>query len=336
MNSNFFSLSKITDQHIVQKILDAWFSKRIQLFLYFGGNGKKCRLSRCISPSLHIGGEQLISNGDEFYLSEDSNAHSILKFIPDLPLKSNLKITKGFKISRSIQGEYYNYEYAGTALGYWVVVPTKIAAFNNGNYILTDKESFSLKADSSGAVYVYSVYDEDYLIFDGDNSINNNDLYIDINVLNSVFPSFNPEDDFNSVTVDKKVHCEMFETKKENFALCLLMHETVVRNNGVPVVSKFKVDYDKMWDAKISESTLLEWFEKPGAFTDKRQRITNEKRKGLYLFIELFSQKYVSNSRTKAPVITDKLNKLAASDDFQFPVAFTTSDVRKWLKKPQN
>lgn len=32
MNSNFFSLSKITDQHIVQKILDAWFSKRIQLF----------------------------------------------------------------------------------------------------------------------------------------------------------------------------------------------------------------------------------------------------------------------------------------------------------------
>lgn len=135
MNSNFFSLSKITDQHIVQKILDAWFSKRIQLFLYFGGNGKKYRLSRCISPSLHIGGEQLISNGDEFYLSEDSKAHSILKFIPDLPLKWHLKITKGFKISRSIQGEYFNYEYAGTALGYWVVVPTKLAAFNNDNYI---------------------------------------------------------------------------------------------------------------------------------------------------------------------------------------------------------
>lgn len=85
MNSNFFSLSKITDQHIVQKILDAWFSKRIQLFLYFGGNGKKYRLSRCISPSLHIGGEQLISNGDEFYLSEDSKAHSILKFIDVAP-----------------------------------------------------------------------------------------------------------------------------------------------------------------------------------------------------------------------------------------------------------
>lgn len=336
MNSNFFSLSKITDQHIVQKILDAWFSKRIQLFLYFGGNGKKCRLSRCISPSLHIGGEQLISNGDEFYLSEDSKAHSILKFIPDLPLKSHLKITKGFKISRSIQGEYFNYEYAGTALGYWVVVPTKLAAFNNGNYILTDKESFSLKADSSGAVYVYSVYDEDYLIFDGDNGINNDDLYIDVNVLKSVFPSFNPDDKFNGVTVEKKSKEAVFETKKENFAVCLLMHETAVRNNGVPVVSKFKVDYDEMWKANISESTLLEWFEKPAAFTDRRQRIKGEKIKGLYLFMTMFSQKYGSGSKSKTAIIADELNKLAASDDFQFPVAFTTSDVRKWLKKPKN
>lgn len=336
MNSNFFSLSKITEQHIVQKILDAWFSKRIQLFLYFCGNGKKCRLSRCISPSLHLSGEQVISNGDEFYLSEDSNAHSILKFIPDLPLKSHLKITKEFKISRSIRGEYFNYEYSGTAFGYWVVVPTKISAFNNGNYILTDKESFSLKADSSGAVYVYSVYDEDYLIFEGHNGINNNDLYIDVNVLKSLFPSFSSDYEFDAVSVDKKTLNAIFETKKENFALCLLMHETVVRNNGVPVVSKFKVDYDNMWDANISESTLLEWFEKPGAFTDKRQRITNEKRKGLYLFIELFNQKYLSRSKGKAPVITDELNKLAASDDFQFPVEFTTSDVRKWLKKPKN
>jgi hypothetical protein len=54
--------------------------------------------------SLHIGGEQVITNGDEFYLSEESDAHSILKFIPDLPLTSHLTITKGFKISRSIRG----------------------------------------------------------------------------------------------------------------------------------------------------------------------------------------------------------------------------------------
>ncbi|WP_370429505.1 hypothetical protein [Klebsiella aerogenes] len=109
-----------------------------------------------------------------------------------------------------------------------------------------------------------------------------------------------------------------------------------MRDNGVPVVSKFKVDYDEMWKANISESTLLEWFEKPATFTDKRQRIKVEKIKGLYLFMTIFSQKYGSSSHTKAPVIADELNKLAASDDFQFPVVFTTSDVRKWLKKPKN
>ncbi|EEW2202487.1 hypothetical protein D9H39_24465 [Escherichia coli] len=155
-------------------------------------------------------------------------------------------------------------------------------------------------------------------------------------MLKSVFPSFNPDDKFNGVTVEKKSKEAVFETKKENFAVCLLMHETVVRNNGVPVVSKFKVDYDEMWKANISESTLLEWFEKPAAFTDRRQRIKGEKIKGLYLFMTMFSQKYGSGSKSKTAIIADELNKLAASDDFQFPVAFTTSDVRKWLKKPKN
>lgn len=336
MNSNFVSLSKVSDETVVEKILDEWFVKKIDLFLYFGGSGKKCRLSRCISPSLHIGGEQVITNGDEFYLSEDSDAHSILKFIPDLPLTSHLKITKGFKISRSIRGEYFNYEYSGSALGYWVVVPTQISAFNDGNYLLTDKKSFNLKADLSGAVYVYSVYDEDYLIFDSEVAINKSDLYIDFNVLNTIFPSANVIITTETELIGDKTQSMIFDTKKENFALCLLMHQTVVRNNGTPVVSKFKVDYDEMWKANISESTLLEWFEKPGEFTDKRQRITNEKRKGLYLFMELFNQKYVSSSKSKTSTIAAELNKLAASDDFQFPVAFTVSDVRKWLKKPGN
>lgn len=65
------------------------------------------------------------------------------------------------------------------------------------------------------------------------------------------------------------------------------------------------------------------------------KRIKGEKIKGLYLFMTMFSQKYGSGSKSKTAIIADELNKLAASDDFQFPVAFTTSDVRKWLRNPK-
>lgn len=144
MNSNFVSLSKISDQTVVEKILDEWFAKKLDLFLYFGGGGKRCRLSRCISPSLHIVGEKLISDGEEFYTSEESPGNSFLKFIPKLPLSPHLKVSEGFKLSSSIKGRYFNYEYSGLALGYWKIVPTQLSRFNYGRYVLKDKGSFNI------------------------------------------------------------------------------------------------------------------------------------------------------------------------------------------------
>ncbi|CAK7040838.1 hypothetical protein RZR38_09355 [Citrobacter freundii] len=335
MNSNFVSLSKVSDDTVVEKILDEWFVKKINLFLYFGGSGKKCRLSRCISPSLHIGGEQVITNGDEFYLSEESDAHSILKFIPDLPLTSHLTITKGFKISRSIRGEYFNYEYSGSALGYWVVVPTQISAFNNGNYLLTDKKSFSLKAGLSGAVYIYSVYDEDYLIFEDDSFVSNNDLYIDIKVLDSFLPLFDSKQSKHVDFILEKSLSSKFLTSKYNIALYLMMKKLVVRSGDTPVVSKFKLDYDEMWKGNVSESTLCEWFEKPELYIEKRQRLTPEKKKGLYLFLTLFIKKEgIKNTKEKASVIAEKLNELALQEYQLDEVIFTANHVKPWLEKP--
>ncbi len=333
MNSDFVSLLTVSDKVGIEKIIDDWFSKRINLFVYFSGSGKKCRLSRCISPSLHIGGEKVISDGDEFYMMSDSPAHSILKFIPDLPLAPHLKIKEGFKISRSIQGKYFNYEYSGTALGFWMVVPTQKSTFNNGSYYLTDKDSFIVQDASSGAVYVYSVYDEDYLKFDGEEKIRIDDLYIENSVL-------------NTMDISKKLHGsigeeeetkmdKMFETKRENIAVYLLMHETVVRNNNVAIVSKFIVDYECLWGVIISEATLLDWFKKPDMFTNIRQRIKTEKRMGLYLFLKLFCEKnFIDHTKSNASAIAVELNKLAASASFQLDKSFTVAEVKKWLTKP--
>lgn len=335
MNSNFIPLAKIEDQLVVSKILDEWFSKKVDLFLYFGGSGKKCRLSRCISPSLHLGGERTISNGDEFYVSEDSPAHSILKFIPDLPLNSHLKVEKGFKLSRSIQGEYFNYEYSGTALGYWKVLPTVVSHFNNGNYNLTDKKSFQIGSNTPGAVFVYSVYDEDYLIFDEESIVSFNDLYIDIKALEFFTPY--PVDKKNTGSSDdsKKTAVMKFQTEKYNHALYLIMQELVVKSDGVPIVSKFKPDYDDMWDTNVSESTLLEWFSKPEPFTEKRQRLTAEKRKGLYLFLSLYcKKKSIASTKGKPSAIALELNKLATVELGCFGVEFTAADIKPWLEKP--
>ncbi|RRW59610.1 hypothetical protein EGJ48_23085 [Pantoea dispersa] len=335
MNSNFFPLSKISNQSDIEKILDEWFAKKIDLFLYFGGGGKKCRLSRCISPSLHIDGEQVISNGDEFYMSEDSDAHSFLKFIPDLPLKPHLKINKGFKISRSIRGGYFNYEYSGTALGYWKMVPTVVSRFNNGNYLLKDKVSFQVNKGIPGAVCVYSLYDEDYLIFDDDSFVSNSDLYIDVKVLDSLIPSFDYKQSKDVSVILEKSLSSKFITPKYNIALYLMMNKLVVRSGDTPIVSKFKVDYDGMWKGNISESTLCEWFEKPELYIEKRQRLTLEKKKGLYLFLALFINKEgIKNTKGKASVIAGKLNELALQEHQLSEVIFTANDVKPWLEKP--
>lgn len=334
MNSNFVSLSKVSDETVVEKILDEWFAKKIDLFLYFGGNGKNCRLSRCISPSLHIGGEKLISDGDEFYVSADSPANSILKFIPDLPLSPHLTVKEDFKISRSIQGKYFNYEYSGRALGYWKVIPTQVSRFNNGKYTLKDKVSFNIQGDTSGGVYVYSLYDEDYLIFNEDVLVSNNDLYIEISVLEFIFPSVSAKN--IDILSDGEESVKMkFATEKYNFALCLVMREVVVESDGVPIISKLKPEYDDMWNVKVSESTLCEWFVKPGPYTDKRQRFTLEKKKGMYLFLLLFCKKNkIKNTKRKAAVIAAELNKLAALESFCFDVEFTANDVEPWLRNP--
>lgn len=334
MNSNFFPLSKISNLEDIEKILDEWFAKKIDLFLYFGGNGKKCRLSRCISPSLHIGGEQTISNGDEFYMSEDSDAHSFLKFIPDLPLKPHLKINKGFKVSRSIRGEYFNYEYSGTALGYWKMVPTVVSRFNNGNYLLKDKVSFQSQKNIPGAVYVYSLYDEDFLIFDDEYFVSNSDLYIEVKSLNSLLSFFEPKKSKDVDSIQEKSPSNKFLTPKYNVALYLMMKKTVVRSGDTPVVSKFKLDYDDMWKGNISESTLCEWFEKPELYIEKRQRLTLEKKKGLYLFLTLFIKREgIKNTKGKASVIADKLNELVLQEYQLDEIIFTANDVKPWLEK---
>lgn len=334
MNSNFVSLSKISDGKVVEKILDEWFAKKLDLFLYFGGNGKKCRLSRCISPSLHRVGEKVISDGDEFYISADSPAHSILKFIPDLPLTPHLKIREDFKISRSIRGGYFNYEYAGTALGFWKVVPTQLSRFNNGEYILMDKTSFDFQGSASGAVYVYSVYDEDYLIFKESAFITNNDFYIEERVLNSFAPAVNYNHQHIYPTNEKPSQSR-YATEKYNIALYLIMQQVVVVSDGIPIISKLKPEYDAMWNANISESTLCEWFVKPEPYTDKRQRYTVEKNKGMYLFLSIFCKKNkIKNNKTEAAVIAAELNKLAVQESVNFDVDFTADEVKSWLKKP--
>jgi len=184
---------------------------------------------RNVFPSLHMVGEQVISNGDEFYMSEDSDAHSILKFIPDLPLNSHLKIKKEFKISRSIRGEYFNYEYVGTALGYWKIVPTVLSRFNNGNYLLKDKSLFQVVNKPSGAVYVYSVYDEDYLIFDTECFVSNADLYIDIKDLESFLPLVNDKLDSSSDSLPKESVSRIYFTPEYNIALYLLMNKSPLK-----------------------------------------------------------------------------------------------------------
>lgn len=334
MNSNFVSLSKVSDEAVVEKILDEWFAKKIDLFLYFGGNGKKCRLSRCISPSLHIMGEKLISDGDEFYISADSPAHSFLKFTPDLPLSPHLTVTEGFKLSRSIQGKYFNYEYSGVALGYWKIVPTQLSRFNNGKYILKDKGTFNIQDDSVGAVYVYSLYDEDYLVFNEDVFAGNDDLYIEINVLELFGYSVSAKN-LDLTSDDEEPLKRKYATEKYNFALCLAMRKVVVESDGIPIVSKLKPDYDDMWKTNISESTLCEWFVKPEPYTDKRQRFTLEKRKGMYLFLSLFCRKNkIKNTKGKASAIATELNKMAALEPFCFGVEFTADDVKPWLEEP--
>lgn len=335
MNSNFIPLAKIEDQLVVSKILDEWFSKKVGLFLYFGGGGKKCRLSRCISPSLHLGGERTISNGDEFYVSEDSPAHPILKFIPDLPLSPHLKVEKGFKISRSIHGEYFNYEYSGTALGYWKVLPTVVSHFNNGNYTLKDKNSFQIKNNTPGAVFVYSVYDEDYLIFEEECIVSFLDFYIDIKELEFFITYPTDKKDSGSSNEAKDQTRMRFETEKYNHALYLIMQELVVKSDGVPIISKFKPDYDNMWGANVSESTLIEWFSKPEPFTEKRQRLTAEKRKGLYLFLSLFcKKKNIANTKGKPSAVALELNKLVAVELGCSGVKFTDADIKPWLEEP--
>ncbi|EFL6551485.1 Uncharacterised protein [Escherichia coli] len=337
MNSSFVSLSKISDEAVVEKILDEWFAKKIDLFLYFGGSGKRCRLSRCISPSLHMVGEQVISSGDEFYMSEDSDAHSILKFIPDLPLDSHLKIKKEFKISRSIRGEYFNYEYVGTALGYWRIVPTVLSRFNNGNYLLKDKSLLQVVNKPLGAVYVYSVYDEDYLIFDTECFVSNADLYIDIKDLESFLPLVNDKLDSAFDSLPKESVSRKYLTPEYNIALYLLMNKLVVKSGDIPIVSKFKFDYDDMWKSNISESTLCEWFEKPELYVGKRQRLTPEKKKGLYLFLNLFCREEgIKSIQGNASVIAEKLNELVLLDQQLNEVTFSTNDVKSWLKKPLN
>jgi len=334
MNSSFVSLSKISDEAVVEKILDEWFAKKLDLFLYFGGNGKKCRLSRCISPSLHIVGEKVISSGEEFYISAESPAHSILKFIPDLPLSPHLTMRADFKISRSIRGEYFNYEYAGTALGFWKVVPTQLSRFNNGKYILMDKTSFDFQGSASGAVFVYSVYDEDYLIFNESAFTTNNDLYIEERELNSFAPAVNYRH-LHMLHTNEEPSQSRHATEKYNIALYLIMQKVVVVSDGIPIISKLKPEYDAMWDANVSESTLCEWFVKPEQFTDKRQRYTVEKKKGMYLFLSIFCKKNkIKNSKEKASVIAAELNKLVVLGSFNFDVEFTANDVKPWLKNP--
>lgn len=285
MNAHFISLSKISDKIVVAKVLDDWFVKKIDLFVYFGGSGKKCRLSRCISPSFHISGEKLISDGDEYYVSADSPAHLFLKFIPDLPLKSHLKVKKSFKISMYIQGEYYNYEYSGTAIGYWKVIPTQISGFNGGNYIVKNKDGFDIQNAAPGSVFIYSISDGDYLDFKEDVQINNDDLFIEISVLNSMLPSF-------SLPSAERIE-QRYVTKNYTVALFLMMRNVAVESDGIPIVSKFKPDYDLMWQSNISESTLCEWFQKPELYTDIRQRFTLEKRQGMILFISMFCKKKI-------------------------------------------
>ncbi|HGA2742328.1 hypothetical protein OGV91_16820 [Citrobacter sp. Cf093] len=334
MNSNFVSLSKISDQTVVEKILDEWFAKKLDLFLYFGGDGKRCRLSRCISPSLHIVGEKLISDGEEFYTSEESPGNSFLKFIPKLPLSPHLKVSEGFKLSSSIKGRYFNYEYSGLALGYWKIVPTQLSRFNYGRYVLKDKGSFNIQVAPSGSVYVHSFYSEDYLIFDEGVYVINNDLYIMANALEIIFPSINSK--YSEYLPNNEVPCERkYETKKYNFALCIVMREIVVESDGIPIISKLKPEYDAMWNANISESTLCEWFAKPGAYTDIRQRLTTEKMKGIYLFLSLFCKKNnIKNTRKKASNIAVELNRLAALETFLFDVQFTEDDIKPWLQLP--
>lgn len=334
MNSNFVSLSKVSDETVVEKILDEWFAKKLDLFLYFGGNGKKCRLSRCISPSLHIVGEKLISDGEEFYTSEESPGHSFLKFIPELPLSPHLKVSEGFKLSNSIKGRYFNYEYSGRALGYWKVVPTQLSMFNYGRYILKDKGSFNIQVSPSGSVYVHSFYSEDYLVFDEDVYVVNNDLYIMEKALEITFPSINSK--YSESPPNNEVPCERkHETKKYNFALCIVMREIVVESDGIPIISKLKPEYDAMWNANISESTLCEWFAKPGAYTDIRQRLTTEKMKGIYLFLLLFCKKNnIKNTKKKAFNIAVELNRLAALETFLFDIQFTEDDIKPWLQLP--
>lgn len=50
MNSNFVSLSKVSDDTVVEKILDEWFVKKINLFLYFGGSGKSAGYQDAFLP----------------------------------------------------------------------------------------------------------------------------------------------------------------------------------------------------------------------------------------------------------------------------------------------
>ncbi|PKB91396.1 hypothetical protein A8A01_01385 [Ewingella americana] len=183
-------------------------------------------------------------------------------------------------------------------------------------------------------MYVHSLYDEDYLVFNEDVFAGNDDLYIEISVLELLGYSVSAKNlDFTSD--DEEPLKIKYATEKYNFALCLAMRKVVVESDGIPIVSKLKPEYDAMWKANVSESTLCEWFVKPEPYTDKRQRFTLEKRKGMYLFLLLFCKKNkIKNTKGKASAIATELNKMAALEPFCFDVEFTADDVKPWLEEP--